>query len=72
MVAQTEGAKFWLSVLSELKTRGLNDILIACVDGLILYFMIGSQHLTLHPVHVGTLACATLGPGALTQSQASA
>ena len=33
-LAQTEGAKFWLSVLSELKTRGLNDILIACVDGL--------------------------------------
>ena len=33
-LAQTEGAKFWLNVLSELKTRGLNDILIACVDGL--------------------------------------
>ena len=33
-LAQTEGAKFWLSVLSELKMRGLNDILIACVDGL--------------------------------------
>jgi transposase-like protein len=33
-LAETEGAKFWLSVLSELKTRGLNDILIACVDGL--------------------------------------
>lgn len=33
-VAQTEGAKFWSSVLSELKNRGLKDILIACVDGL--------------------------------------
>jgi len=33
-LAQTEGAKFWLSVLAELKTRGLNDILIASVDGL--------------------------------------
>ena len=33
-LAETEGAKFWLSVLTELKSRGLNDILIACVDGL--------------------------------------
>lgn len=33
-LAENEGAKFWLSVLSELKTRGLQDILIACVDGL--------------------------------------
>ena len=33
-LAETEGAKFWLSVFTELKTRGLNDILIACVDGL--------------------------------------
>jgi len=31
---QTEGAKFWLRVMSELKTRGLDDILIAVVDGL--------------------------------------
>src|SRR5258708_20977350 len=29
-----EGAKFWLSVLTELKNRGLEDIFIACVDGL--------------------------------------
>ncbi|VEA28393.1 putative transposase for insertion sequence element ISRM3-like protein [Salmonella enterica subsp. enterica] len=29
-----EGTKFWLSVLTELKKRGLQDILIACVDGL--------------------------------------
>lgn len=33
-LADTEGAKFWLSVLTELKNRGLQDILIACVDGL--------------------------------------
>lgn len=33
-LAETEGAKFWLSVLTELKNRGLNDLLIACVDGL--------------------------------------
>lgn len=29
-----EGAKFWLSVVTELKNRGVEDILIACVDGL--------------------------------------
>ncbi|EOS96137.1 IS256 family transposase [Erwinia tracheiphila] len=33
-LAENEGAKFWLHVLTELKNRGLNDILIACVDGL--------------------------------------
>src|SRR5229473_8241083 len=33
-VAQSEGAKFWLQVLTELKNRGVQDILIACVDGL--------------------------------------
>jgi putative transposase len=31
---ETEGAKFWMQVLSELKARGVRDILIACVDGL--------------------------------------
>ncbi len=30
----TEGAKFWLSVLTELKNRGLEDVLICCCDGL--------------------------------------
>ena len=33
-LAENEGAKFWLNVLTELKNRGLNDILITCVDGL--------------------------------------
>jgi len=33
-VAQTEGAKFWLQVVTELKNRGVSDIFIACVDGL--------------------------------------
>ncbi len=33
-VAENEGAKFWLSVLTELQHRGVEDILIACVDGL--------------------------------------
>jgi putative transposase len=31
---QTEGAKFWLHVLTDLKTRGVADILFVCVDGL--------------------------------------
>jgi len=33
-MGQAEGAKFWLQVLTELKNRGLQDIFIACVDGL--------------------------------------
>ncbi len=33
-IAETEGSKFWLSVLTELQNRGLKDIFIACVDGL--------------------------------------
>jgi transposase-like protein len=33
-IEQTEGAKFWLKVMTDLKTRGVNDILIAVVDGL--------------------------------------
>ncbi len=31
---RTEGAKFWLAVLTDLKTRGVQDVLICCVDGL--------------------------------------
>jgi len=33
-IAQTEGAKFWLNVVTELKNRGVQDVFIACVDGL--------------------------------------
>jgi len=33
-IQENEGAKFWLSVLTALKTRGVQDIFIACVDGL--------------------------------------
>ena len=33
-LAQTEGAKFWLGVLTEVQNRGLKDIFMACVDGL--------------------------------------
>lgn len=33
-MSENEGARFWLSVLTELKARGVQDILFACVDGL--------------------------------------
>lgn len=33
-VGEAEGANFWLSVLTELRNRGVKDILIACIDGL--------------------------------------
>ena len=33
-IEQTEGAKFWLRVMTEIKNRGANDILIAIIDGL--------------------------------------
>lgn len=33
-LSQTEGAKFWLQVVTELRNRGMQDIFIACVDGL--------------------------------------
>ena len=33
-VSEAEGANFWLTVLTELKNRGLEDIFIACIDGL--------------------------------------
>ena len=32
--SETEGAKFWLAIITELKNRGVRDIFIACVDGL--------------------------------------
>ncbi len=33
-VQQTEGAKFWMQVCTELRNRGVRDVLIACCDGL--------------------------------------
>jgi transposase-like protein len=33
-LAQTEGAKFWLACLTDLKNRGLSDVFVACIDGL--------------------------------------
>jgi putative transposase len=32
-IAQTEGAKFWLQILTEVQNRGVKEIFIACVDG---------------------------------------
>jgi len=33
-LSENEGAKFWLGVLTKLQNRGVQDTLIACVDGL--------------------------------------
>ncbi|MBE0558682.1 MAG: IS256 family transposase [Proteobacteria bacterium] len=33
-LSENEGAKFWLSVLTDMKNRGLDDIFVACIDGL--------------------------------------
>lgn len=33
-IAENEGAKFWLQVLTEIKNRGVESVLVACVDGL--------------------------------------
>ena len=33
-IAENEGAKFWMAVLTEIRNRGVKDILIACMDGL--------------------------------------
>ena len=33
-LSETEGAKFWMGVLTDLKNRGVNDIFVACMDGL--------------------------------------
>lgn len=33
-VSENEGAKFWMGILSEIKNRGVQDILITCIDGL--------------------------------------
>ncbi|WP_196592633.1 transposase [Pectinatus sottacetonis] len=33
-VGENESAKYWLSIMNGLKSRGVEDVLIACVDGL--------------------------------------
>lgn len=59
-LAENEGAKFWLNVLTELKNRGLNDILIACVDGLKAPRMPSTQYIR-RPTssYVSCIWCAT-------------
>ena len=42
-IEQTEGAKFWLRVMNELKYRGVQDILLAVVDGLNTNFVVTAQ-----------------------------
>jgi hypothetical protein len=56
-VAQTEGGKFWLQVLTELQNRGVKDILIACVESLSqrepgVAAQLGADH-TLFPLPTG-------------------
>ena len=38
-IGENESAKYWLSKLNELKFRGVQDILIACVDGITVFLM---------------------------------
>jgi putative transposase len=33
-LGENEGAKFWLSVMTDMKSRGLHEIFVACIDGL--------------------------------------
>lgn len=47
-LAENEGAKFWLNMLTELKNRGLNDILIACVDGCYRHSISEGPHPVMH------------------------
>ncbi len=56
-LAENEGEKFWLSVLTELKTRGVQDILIACVDGLkgfpdAINSVFPQPHIQLYSIHM--------------------
>lgn len=37
-IGGSEGAKFWLSVLTEIKQRGVEDVLICCIDGLVGFY----------------------------------
>jgi len=41
-ISENEGSKFWLSVLTDLQTRGLKDVFIFCADGLTA-FLTGSD-----------------------------
>lgn len=49
-VGQNESAKFWLSILNSLKNRGVEDILIACVDGLTEFPQAEIQQCIIHQI----------------------
>lgn len=64
-IEQTEGAKFWLKVFNELKTRGCQDILIAVVDGLKgLTEAISAAYPVRRPIYAGAriTRCSTASP----------
>ena len=63
-IEQTEGAKFWLKVMNELKTRGINDVLIAVVDGLKACPKAGASRGDRHGVPADHGADPDRGPGA--------
>jgi transposase-like protein len=48
-IAENEGAKFWMGVLTEIKNRGVEDILIACMDGLTGFSGAGPGVITSNP-----------------------
>ena len=49
-VGQNESAKFWLSILNGIKNRGVEDILIACVDGLTVFSQTEIQQCVIHQI----------------------
>lgn len=57
-VGENESAKFWLSVMNGLKNRGVEDILIACIDGLTGFannYALASSTSALHLIPIGTI-----------------
>jgi len=65
-IETTEGAKFWLRVMNELKNRGVDDVLIAVIDGLK-----GSQTASSNPTPTSSITAATHGTHSLTSHGAS-
>ena len=80
-LADTEGAKFWMSVLTDIKNRGVEDILIACMDGLTgfpdavkaVFPDTHIQHCIVHMIRNSTNLCKkqTLNGGILRRKQLS-
>ncbi len=59
-IESTEGAKFWMKVFNDLKTRGCNDMLIAVTDGLKAMAICGS---TRSPAPMPTPGCSAFMAG---------